>query len=74
MPTIARRPAAHERQRLQARRLRAVYAAGMLAGLESDLGPHWGPRTTGELRTTVASDGQPAAQISSRFRAFSQVV
>jgi len=26
-----------------------------------------GPRTTGKLWTTAASDGQPAAQVSSRF-------
>ena len=31
------------------------------------------PRTTGKPRTTPASDGQPTAQVSSRFRAFAQV-
>jgi hypothetical protein len=33
-----------------------------------------GPRTTGRSRTTTDSDGQPAAQVNSRFRAFAQVV
>lgn len=32
-----------------------------------------GPRTTGQLRTTAASDGRPTAQVSRRLRAFVQV-
>jgi hypothetical protein len=33
-----------------------------------------GPQNTGKPRTTPASDGQLIAQVSSRFRAFAQVV
>jgi hypothetical protein len=39
--------------------------------------PTWGelgPRTTGKPRITAASDGQPTAQVSDRFRAFPQVL
>ncbi len=33
-----------------------------------------GPRTTGKPRIAAASDGQPIAQVSKRFRVFAQVV
>ena len=33
-----------------------------------------GPRTTAKPRITAASDGQPTAQVSDRFRAFPQVL
>ncbi|HZA82153.1 MAG TPA: hypothetical protein VFC13_11895, partial [Actinomycetes bacterium] len=49
---------------------------GMGAAAESGPSP-WaalGPRTTGKSWTTAANDGQLTALVSSRFRAFAQVM
>jgi hypothetical protein len=51
-------------------------AGAMGCGCVSDdpSGAALGPRTTGKPRITAASDGQPIAQVSKRFRVFAQVV
>jgi hypothetical protein len=52
---------------------RSITARGLRLSLADPAGAALGPRTTGELRTTAANDGQPTVLVSSHFRAFAQV-